>query len=515
MAKRSYSDHTLKLKAEVLRRLEHESATKLCKIYSLAPSTISTWKKRKAEIFDEVLKSVQPDRKRMRFSKYGDVEKALLYWLKDMRSRDHPPPIDSKIMMRQAERFASELQYQDWVCSRGFLQRFCKRYAVVSKRICGEANDCADITTFTDEVLLPLLLKFDPEDIYNADETSLYYKLLPSRTYAFRGEQVIGGRSSKDRLTLMLCSNMNGTDKLKPLIIGKTKNPRVLKSVYNMSTADLPVHYYSSANGWMTGFIFNSWLSKWNSKLARDHRNVLLLLDNAPSHVVENYSNITIQFLPPNTTSKLQPMDQGVLRLVKLGYRSRIADHYLDGVQNNEHAKDIIKKLDLKVACDFVCAAWKKVNANTIQNCFSKAGFVQSVPLPAQEDPHPHRNVWEHIQDAFDMDIEFESYATSDDSIETSQHMTESEIVQAVMNDHREHIEEEPEVREDQNADPEPNNFLNSAQESLDVIRQLRAYFQRNNLNSDNIDQLEQQVLDHKIATNSRQTKVTQFFRRS
>lgn len=109
MAKRQYSDHPLKLKAEVLRRLDNkEPATKLSKLYGLAPSTISTWKKRKAEIFDEVQRNVQPNRKRIRTSKYHDIERALLYWLKDMRSRDHPPPIDSKAMMRQAERYVPQ-----------------------------------------------------------------------------------------------------------------------------------------------------------------------------------------------------------------------------------------------------------------------------------------------------------------------------------------------------------------------------------------------------------------------
>lgn len=142
------------------------------------------------------------------------------------------------------------------------MHRFCCRYAVVSKRIFGESNDCTDTSSFMDQVLLPLLQNYNPDDVYNCDETCLFYKLLPHRTYAFCGEAVSGGKSSKDRLTLMLCCNMSGTDKLKPLIIGKTKKPQVLKRVYNMTVQDLPVQYFSSKNGWMTGFIFDSWLSQ-------------------------------------------------------------------------------------------------------------------------------------------------------------------------------------------------------------------------------------------------------------
>lgn len=516
MAKRGYSDHTLKLKAEVLRRLDaNESATKLCKIYGLAPSTISTWKKRKADILDEVLKCVQPDRKRIRLSKYNDIQKALLYWLKDMRSRDHPPPIDLKSLMRQAERFGCELGYQDWTCSRGFIQRFCKRYEVLSKRICGEGNDCAETSTFLEEILLPLLESYAPEDVYNADETSLYYKLLPGRTYAFRGEQVIGGRSSKDRLTLMLCANMAGTDKLQPLIIGKTKKPRVLKSVYNMSVNDLPVEYYSSKNGWMTGFIFNAWLTKWNAKLARSNRNILLLLDNAPSHVVENYSNIRIQFLPPNTTSKIQPMDQGVLRLVKCAYRSSLADMYLDGVENNEQAKAIMKRFDLKVACDLVVSAWQRVKSSVIENCFSKAGFLCHVPQEEDPEPRPDRNVWDNLQHALDITFSFEDFATADDAIESSPHMSETEIVQAVMDDDQEHQESDENMSEDPDSEPEDDTqMIATCQESMNVVHHLRAYLQRNKISTKSIDEVEKLLLEHKLSRNKCQSSILNFFHR-
>ena len=40
---------------------------------------------------------------RMHHSKYKDVELALLYWIKDMRSRDHPPPLSKGILKAKAE----------------------------------------------------------------------------------------------------------------------------------------------------------------------------------------------------------------------------------------------------------------------------------------------------------------------------------------------------------------------------------------------------------------------------
>jgi hypothetical protein len=42
----------------------------------------------------------------------------------------------------------------------------------------------------------------------------------------------------------------------------------------------------------------------------------LLYVDNCSAHPsIDNLKSINLQFLPPNTTSKLQPMDQGIMGL--------------------------------------------------------------------------------------------------------------------------------------------------------------------------------------------------------
>ena len=87
-------------------------------------------------------------------------------------------------------RFAKDLDCETWEATNGFLHRFCMRYGVLSKHITGESLDCPDYTQFMEEVLTPLLMQYEPQDVYNADETSLYYKCLPDRTYAFEHERV-------------------------------------------------------------------------------------------------------------------------------------------------------------------------------------------------------------------------------------------------------------------------------------------------------------------------------------
>ena len=79
-------------------------------------------------------------------------------------------------------RFAKDLSFETWEATNGFLHRFCIRYGVLSKPI---TDDCPDYAQFMEEYLTPLLMQYEPQDVYNADETSLYYKCLPDRTYAF------------------------------------------------------------------------------------------------------------------------------------------------------------------------------------------------------------------------------------------------------------------------------------------------------------------------------------------
>jgi hypothetical protein len=139
---------------------------------------------------------------------------------------------------------------------------------------------------------------------------------------------------NKERLTVLLTTNATGTRKLKPIVIGKSINPRCFRNV-NMSL--LSVIYKSTPKAWMRSDIFEDWLRNLDSRFRAERRNILLLIDNAPSHVdpgsildeqLEIYNeindfrltNIKIHFLPPNTTAHLQPMDAGIINNFKVKY---------------------------------------------------------------------------------------------------------------------------------------------------------------------------------------------------
>ncbi|KAK9738597.1 DDE superfamily endonuclease [Popillia japonica] len=88
-----------------------------------------------------------------------------------------------------------------------------------------------------------LLTKTKYDDIFNADETGLFYKLNPDKTLRFMGETCSSGKMSKERITVLIAANLLGTEKRKLLIIGKTKHPRCFKNI-----KQLPVNNKSNMN---------------------------------------------------------------------------------------------------------------------------------------------------------------------------------------------------------------------------------------------------------------------------
>lgn len=87
------------------------------------------------------------------------------------------------------------------------------------------ANDWAD------NKLPKLVADYSNDCIYNADETGLFYKMKPEYTLEVKGKNATGCKQSKERLTILFCANVDGSDKISPFVIGKSKKPRCFNGV--------------------------------------------------------------------------------------------------------------------------------------------------------------------------------------------------------------------------------------------------------------------------------------------
>jgi hypothetical protein len=118
----------------------------------------------------------------------------------------------------------------------------------------------------------------------------------------------------------LITCNATGDEKLPLVFVHKYETPRALRGI---DKATLPVWYYWNKKGWMQRSIFNHFLQRFNEQMRHAQRNIILLLDNASSHnaeTIQNLSNIYVHFLPPNTTSCLQPIDQGIGYSLKVNF---------------------------------------------------------------------------------------------------------------------------------------------------------------------------------------------------
>ncbi len=67
----------------------------------------------------------------------------------------------------------------------------------------------------------------------------------------------------------------------------------------------------------MRSEIFDEFLKSLNKKMIKNNRKIALIVDNCTAHPFVRLSNVKLIFLPPNTTSRLQPMDMGVIHSIK------------------------------------------------------------------------------------------------------------------------------------------------------------------------------------------------------
>lgn len=81
--------------------------------------------------------------------------------------------------------------------------------------------------------------------------------------------------------------------------------------------------------------MFLAWQSRFNDYIDQNpNRRALLLVDNlsvhGSEHTLPELSCVTVRFLPPITTSKIQPLYAGIIAAIKLRYNSFHMERDLD-----------------------------------------------------------------------------------------------------------------------------------------------------------------------------------------
>ncbi|CAE6455366.1 unnamed protein product [Rhizoctonia solani] len=235
------------------------------------------------------------------------VEAALHKWI--LQKQDRGIRLTGDLIHEKARDFCRLFnipEQETLMFSNGWLDRLKKRFGLVAYKLHGEAAS-APTERLATEVprILELFTGYDPCDIFNGDETALFFRV----------------KLDKSRLTYLLCANMDGSEKRQPLIIGRARRPRCFG---NLEASQLGFYYFWNQTAWMYQSIWETYLNDFNEDMKAQDRHILLPVDNAPTHRhnAANYSNIQVEFLPPNLTSWIQPMDAGIIQCFKSHYRN-------------------------------------------------------------------------------------------------------------------------------------------------------------------------------------------------
>lgn len=385
-----YNELTLEEKIEVIRYAEHNGERATARKFNIGKTTVNNLKKRRNELFKrfEEQGSSAPSGS-IRCTRNSDINRLTYNWF--LRLKTNNTRITKQALQNVAREFARRLNIE-FKASNHWLELFLKRNDITTNSLSSTSEiigDCSSGNNSTsnwptinnDTVInemhsqfLQLSEGYHPEDIFNAAECVLFYRLTPEQMSSIEDIHCPNGELADERLTVLLATSMTG-DRLKPLVIGSTPKPQ---SFQNVSENDLPVMWRADQRSWMTCEVFVEWLKIVNREMVKAKRHILLFIDDSPVHPkLHDFSNISLKFLPANTITAVQPLDMGLITAFKTYYRKFMLSYVLvypiEQIENSPFVfSNAVNELD---AVYWIERAWRAVDPLLIQRCFKMADF--------------------------------------------------------------------------------------------------------------------------------------------
>lgn len=224
--------------------------------------------------------------------------------------------------------------------------------------------------------------------------------MVPERSLAT--QQRSGIKKEKGRITIHHACNATGSHKLPMWIIAKYRRPRCFAAAKLKSVEALGIKWRANKKAWMVTEIMVEWLQWFDNLMAG--RKVILLLDNFSAHeyaVAElealpygsGLMNTEICWLPPNTTSRLQPLDQGIITSFKARYRKYWIAFMLE---QHDIGVDPLQSINVLKTVQWCIRAWDEVTAKTITNCWSYSK-INLTPSPILVEDEATNELRQHL----------------------------------------------------------------------------------------------------------------------
>lgn len=323
----------------------------------------------------DTAKDYQLNAKKIRTENWPELEKALHEWI---QLAENKSAITQELIRQKARQFWPYIYPEKQMpgFSNGWLHGFQNRRHARSPFGHDEAGS---VSTDADENLIEireLVKQYPPRDIFNCNETSLFWKSTPDKSFTTGPVPV--QENDDAQISLHFCTNSDASERLPLWIIGNSQKPQAFHAA-KTNIENLGCCWRYNKKAWMTETIFKEWLIWFDKKMAG--RKVLLMMDHFSSHisavrkVLSRLKNTKIVWLPIHSKSKYQPLDQGIISTWKAYWRRQWLFYMIQEFNNGRNPMETVTIL---MAIRWAIKAWEvDVSDKTIKDCFEKALVCQ------------------------------------------------------------------------------------------------------------------------------------------
>uniref|UniRef100_A0A182YJT2 Uncharacterized protein n=1 Tax=Anopheles stephensi TaxID=30069 RepID=A0A182YJT2_ANOST len=364
--------------------------------------------------------------RRNRSSDYPNLERCMIHWINQSFGAECHP-LEGPVIKAQAKLFSIKLGIEEFSASNGWLDGFKKRHGLTFNRSPhGLASnvDGRHGTAEWSDCFANLLDEYEANDIYSIAVSGLFYQCLPEQIFKYQANECHDGEVEQERVTVLLCANITGTEKLPILVIGRSKCPELFGRFYA-----------TNAKAWITGAMFVAWLTELNDRMVSNERHIVLLINHfhVPA-IFPTFTNVKIVVLPSKSTSdSVKPQHNELIHSFKSNFRTEVVKHLLDCGK-----KRTKPNVSLPFALNAAARAWRKVDSDTVVNHFMQTGcwpYALCGSSSSQQEKkdtniRPSKSDWDKVTAHEEPKPSFSDYVRVDENVAVTGTFTNDEIVE-------------------------------------------------------------------------------------
>ncbi|XP_011505646.1 PREDICTED: tigger transposable element-derived protein 2 [Ceratosolen solmsi marchali] len=366
-AKRRVKNFSLQEKVRVLDDVRFgRSKAEVRKEYGIGESTLRRWVHDEQKIRD-ALHDENSSRKKLRNEDNPYVGEALIAWYNRCKQQNVQL---SGLMLREKALELNNLLSgkENFAASNDWFSNWKKKYGLPDFTFKEEKKPIED--SAVNQLMMTLRKAVEDESllrcqIFKCDKTALNYKSLPNR------------RFPGDRITIMSCTNADGSFKLPLVVLGKSIKSTSLVNLQN----SLPIFYSHQTTLWVDTHIMNEWFdNEFAPRVANflKDRNLplktILIAENVPSDAFQNRptSELQIHLILHNLSLIVGPFDNEILESIKLNYEYKLLRSIISAQNDGESMSDHLQRINLRDFIYWISNSWDEVRLLTIVKCWEK-----------------------------------------------------------------------------------------------------------------------------------------------